>query len=311
MTFPCLQVRTLDNKFFKQINYNKMAITNINGVPYLEDYDPDKPLGKQLYEWGERFGTSTGNNTQTSGTTRNFFAQSPNRNMHLSVDEIVTAGLYRKTYDQDNTRVYMVNSKLRFNNERAFTLPEVLIKAKALEDRFIKEFDGFELILFANSDGAVILQHFEYATPKPNQLILFLEINDKTNYFGSVMRVKLGERIITSKLPFTQIYEFSEAHQVKISKDEIIDLINDGNLKNKFRYILRVLNKISNPVSYISGIAFSKMGDIFKNTIPDFLEELKIAENRWNPDAQGLLSFIWKQRIRAYGTTKYKGKSKT
>ena len=80
--------------------------------------------------------------------------------MHLSVDEIVTAGLYRKTYDQDNTRVYMVNSKLRFNNERAFTLPEVLIKAKAMEDRFIKEFEGFELILFANSDGAVILQHF-------------------------------------------------------------------------------------------------------------------------------------------------------
>lgn len=216
----------------------------------------------------------------------NYFINDNLQNQKLSTS-LIGAKYYndKPIIDENGVTVYAEETITLDGDE----LDEVTITAERIyKNKYSKPFENFELVVFIHTDGALILQQNEEVEAKSNQLVLFLEANNKSNYFGSVLRAKIGSDVKMDDLPFVDIFRFiEEGHPVNISNKEIKALITKSNLKNKGRFLIKVFNTILKPGNKLADFIFSRLANFAKDTIPDFFEKnLKIQENRWNPNVK-------------------------
>lgn len=216
----------------------------------------------------------------------NYFINDNLKNPKLST-ELIGAKYYKDKpiIDENGSTVYAEEIIIIEGGE----LEGAIIHTERIyKNKYAKSFDNFELVVFIHTDGALILQQNDEVEAKSNQLVLFLEANNKSNYFGSVLRAKVGSDVKMDDLPYADIFRFiEEGHPVNISNKEIKELITKSNLKNKGRFLIKVFNTILKPGSKLADFIFSRLANFAKDTIPDFFEKnLKIQENRWNPNAK-------------------------
>ena len=188
---------------------------------------------------------------------------------------------YKTIINEEQLKVYTDPE----NNFPIQTLKEVIL----YENRFERDIDDLKIVLFLSSNGAGILKQYEEVEPTREELILFIETNDKNNLFGSVLRMKAGSDVTNKKdLPFKDIFAFSKEKQTNISNNELKNLIEKGLYQTKptlFSWVINAFTKALDEIfSFFKDDVLGGIGDVFGKTLADGILSLKIDENRWNPN---------------------------
>lgn len=170
-----------------------------------------------------------------------------------------------------------------FNNGDPETLEEVIVYS----NNSYMEFEDFNLSLFTSTNGVTLLQQFKEVEVSSDEVVVFLEIDNPTNFFGTVMRIKVGSNLKGRKdLPYSEIIDFAQDKGISVSPNRIKRLLKKGvkSKKNLFKWVLSSIAKtIGKAVEFVSG----EVGDLFFQTIPEAIDKIRISENRWNPSLEG------------------------
>ncbi|WBV59456.1 hypothetical protein PFY12_10340 [Chryseobacterium camelliae] len=172
-----------------------------------------------------------------------------------------------------------------YSDEPVFTknIEEVII----YRNRFAETIGGIDVVLFASKNGAFLLQLFMEALPQSNELILFLEIDDKYNY-NTVLRAVAGANLTSKKdIPFADLLTFTRKHEVTITPDKLKELIEDGIYRNKVDLISWFLGlkdaAVAKVFNFFTKQIFQEAEKFFAG-ISIGIEGLKISEKGWNPN---------------------------
>lgn len=167
------------------------------------------------------------------------------------------------------------------------TLEGTIEQVTLYRSRFYKKVGDIDVVLFASKNGAFLLQRYMGVLPQSNELILFLEIDDKYNRH-TVMRAVAGSNLTNpDNHEFADILNFARKKEVTISPNALKELIEKGIYKNKANFIIWFL-----------GLKDASIGDIFNSLKMEILQEadqfftgianeiskLKVSENGWNPN---------------------------
>jgi Metallopeptidase toxin 4 len=192
---------------------------------------------------------------------------------------------------------YGNNPKFQQGGITVYTDDDIPIKGGTLDevkvygDRFVKEFNGFNFVLFATKNGALLLEQYKACVPYHDEIVLFLEINDSNNFFGSVMEIKVGEDVLKSKLPIADMIAFMRTKKVNLDTKDIIELIQEGKFQTKpglFSWLYTVYTKVTNA---IVNFVFEGL-DLLNQGIIDLFDYLLIDEKHWNNEAEGYSSMF-------------------
>lgn len=160
-------------------------------------------------------------------------------------------------------------------------LEEVVIE----NNRHYMEFEGLDVVLFAGRDGARLLDQYNRTRVAPNEIALFLEVNDSTNYFGSVVRVLCGDEIKDMPgLPYDEIARFARSKNVEVSATSMKKFIDEGIDATK-NGLMRFLMKCVSAVVKASGFVFDGIAGLFEKTIPEKIDYFRINEESWKGDS--------------------------
>ena len=160
-------------------------------------------------------------------------------------------------------------------------LDEVVIE----NNRFFMDFDGLSVVLYAGRDGARLLDQYSRTQVGSKEIALFLEIDDSTNYFGSVMRILAGSQINSVKgLPHKEIARFAQSKGVSISARDMKDFLKEK-LDGSKGGVIRFLMKCISNVAKVSTFIFDGLAEFFDKTIPDALDVFRIEDDGWNSDS--------------------------
>lgn len=235
----------------------------------------------KTFEFAERFGIDS-----PITESRPKFPQFP---MPFDFTTLNVSQLANKYYgnnaviEKKGLKVYAdEDSKDLFNNNEIETLEEVIVYS----NRSYMEFEDFDLSLFSSTNGVTLLQQFKEVEVSSNEIAVFLEIDNPTNFFGTVMRIKVGSNLEGKKdLPYSDIIEFAKGKDISISPSRIKRLLKKGikSKKNLFKWVLSSIAKtIGKAVEFLSG----EVGDLFYKTIPDAIDSIRISETSWNPNKE-------------------------
>ena len=197
--------------------------------------------------------------------------------------QIATNNNYKNIINEEQLKVYTDPE----SNFPIQTLKEVIVYS----NRYEKDIDDIKIVLFLSSNGVGILKQYEEVEPTKEELILFIETNDKYNLFGSVLRMKAGSDVTNKKnLPFKEIFAFSKEKQTNISNNELKNLIEKGLYQTKPSLISWVINTFTKALDEIFNFfkddVLNGIGDVFGETLANGILSLKIDESRWNPNAK-------------------------
>ncbi|MGE8512910.1 MAG: hypothetical protein ACN6N7_09450 [Chryseobacterium culicis] len=156
------------------------------------------------------------------------------------------------------------------------------------KSRFTQTIAGIDVVLFASKNGAFLLQRFMEALPNSNELILFLEIDDRYNH-NTVMRAVVGAGLTNKKdMPFADILNFTRKHEVTVTPKSLRNLIEKGIYRNKVDFISWFLGlkdkSIGEIFSFFKQEALEGASVFFTQGIAENIVKLRISENGWNPN---------------------------
>ncbi|WP_454047924.1 hypothetical protein [Chryseobacterium sp. Marseille-Q8038] len=156
------------------------------------------------------------------------------------------------------------------------------------KSRFRQTIAGIDVVLFASKNGAFLLQRFMEALPNSNELILFLEIDDRYNH-NTVMRAVAGAGLTNKKdMPFADILSFTRKHEVTVTSKSLRNLIEKGIYRNKVDFISWFLGlkdkSIGEIFSFFKQEALEGTSVFFTQGIAENIVKLRISENGWNPN---------------------------
>jgi len=156
------------------------------------------------------------------------------------------------------------------------------------KSRFRQTIAGIDVVLFASKNGAFLLQRFMEALPNSNELILFLEIDDRYNH-NTVMRAVVGAGLTNKKdMPFADILSFTRKHEVTVTPKSLRNLIEKGIYRNKVDFISWFLGlkdkSIGEIFSFFKQEALEGASVFFTQGIAENIVKLRISENGWNPN---------------------------
>ncbi|KAB1231863.1 zincin-like metallopeptidase toxin domain-containing protein [Chryseobacterium viscerum] len=156
------------------------------------------------------------------------------------------------------------------------------------KSRFSQTIAGIDVVLFASKNGAFLLQRYMEALPNSNELILFLEIDDRYNH-NTVMRAVAGARLANKKdMPFADILSFTRKHEVTVTPKSLKSLIEKGIYRNKVDFISWFLGlkdkSIGEIFSFFKQEALEGASTFFTKGIAENIVKLRISENGWNPN---------------------------
>ncbi len=155
------------------------------------------------------------------------------------------------------------------------------------KSRFSQTIAGIDVVLFASKNGAFLLQRYMEALPNSNELILFLEIDDRYNH-NTVMRAVAGAGLTNKKdMPFADILSFTRKHEVTVTPKSLKNLIEKGLYRNKVDFISWFLGlkdkSIGEIFSFFKKEALEGASAFFTKGIAENIVKLRISENGWNP----------------------------
>ncbi|MGV2452953.1 UNVERIFIED_CONTAM: toxin glutamine deamidase domain-containing protein [Ralstonia mannitolilytica] len=156
------------------------------------------------------------------------------------------------------------------------------------KSRFSQTIAGVDVVLFASKNGAFLLQRYLEALPNSNELILFLEIDDRYNH-NTVMRAVAGAGLTNKKdMPFADILGFTRKHEVTVTPKSLKNLIEKGIYRNKVDFISWFLGlkdkSIGEIFSFFKQEALEAASTFFTEGIAENIVKLRISENGWNPN---------------------------
>lgn len=156
------------------------------------------------------------------------------------------------------------------------------------KSRFSQTIAGIDVVLFASKNGAFLLQRYLEALPNSNELILFLEIDDRYNH-NTVMRAVAGAGLTNKKdMPFADILSFTRKHEVTVTPKSLKNLIEKGIYRNKVDFISWFLGlkdkSIGEIFSFFKQEALEAASTFFTKGIAENIVKLRISENGWNPN---------------------------
>jgi hypothetical protein len=115
-----------------------------------------------------------------NGFTNLLRPQKPMQFTQYYSQEIAQNQDYKKLIHNKGLNVYTDQDEETMNDGE---LNEIVIYS----NRFHKIIDGIEISLFVSKNGARLLRNFKEVIPYSNEIVLFLEKDDKNNLFGSVL----------------------------------------------------------------------------------------------------------------------------
>jgi len=239
----------------------------------------------------------------------NGFPQFP---MPFGFTELNTGQLANKYY---NNRALFKTSKLEvyadeestalFDNGDPVTELEEVI---AYDNQVYKEYKDFDLRLFTSTDGVRLLQQYKEVKVYSNEIVLFLEIDDKTNFFGSVMRVKVGSDLVNKKgLPFADLIASVQEAGINVKPRKIKKLLNRKIYKSKDSLLKWFFSSLSDILGELTDVVTSGLGDLLYETIPKAIYEIRIKDESWNPTVKGFNALLIPDDFEAYIAKKLEG----
>jgi hypothetical protein len=145
---------------------------------------------------------------------------------------------------------------------------------------------NMSVILFISTDGAKITRAYQEVTELyDNEIVLFIEINDKSNYFGSVVRVKSGANINSIGIfPYKNISKLASIFKSDIDESSLNKILTK-HIKNKDSKLVYIVKKsflglLDRVEVFIETFALQGASFVSK-AIADGLGELKLKEERW------------------------------
>jgi len=238
----------------------------IDGIPLFTDLFAPGPLFLNTTSF-------TGNNTASANAPA--FPSSFGFTM-LSVKEIAN-DYYKNNALQGSGNGVTIYSDPE-NDPDIIVLQEVVIES----NKYYADFKDLEIILFASRNGALLLEQYFKATITPKQIVLFLEIDDSTNFFGSVMRIKVGSAVEKMDgLPFAEISNFVRSKKVELEPEDIEKFIKGGIDATKPGILKFLVKAVSYGLRFTS-FAFDGLATFFNKTIPEKLDFFRLSDERWN-----------------------------
>jgi len=167
-------------------------------------------------------------------------------------------------------------------------LQEVIISAYSNEKN--KEFDNLKIRVFVSHDGVKLLQQYKKVQIYDNELALFIELNDKNNFNGSILKVKAGNDLEKMKnFPMKEILAFAKQQAVNMDAKTVKKLLEQAHRSKKgvFYWFTNLMSKIiKNLVAvplFLSKTLAKTLGNAFFKTIPNMLDNLRLKDKDWNP----------------------------
>lgn len=200
------------------------------------------------------------------------------------------AGLFFKNADIINPSTWMtiVNESETVKNEEWLNLE----KAQSNEDKFLASLEGYVVEpviitekapvtyqIFISDDGDklnYLVNNTVQGQPKSNEILIFIEA-DKDVFSKRILHVKVGGEVTFNNMPMYQLI-----HPItEIPKKKLIDLLKASDDKKKFEdeFLLYVRLR-----AQVKEFAFSQISSGLKKAIDKINSEVKIGEDKWNPD---------------------------
>ncbi|MGH2666590.1 zincin-like metallopeptidase toxin domain-containing protein [Flavobacterium sp.] len=249
-------------------------MSTYNGIPIVFD-DGDTNLLGSLFPQGMRGEQSSGGNN---------FPQFPIPVQFTSLSPKDIGNKYYKNntvYEQNGVKVYA---------DEGITFEKELEEVKIYGNRFYKEFKDFTFVLFASKNGALLLNQYKECIVSGNEIALFLEIDDPTNFLGSVMQIKVGTGIDKIKLPIAEMLDFMRTKRVNLESKDIIKLIK-GKYQSKESILSWIGEMFTKIIGGITSFILTSAGTLNQAFISAF-DALLIGDNRWNTEAEGYNAFF-------------------
>jgi hypothetical protein len=165
-------------------------------------------------------------------------------------------------------------------------LPEVIISNYS--SRTILPYDGFFISVFMSNNAASLAKiYIGIGEPKHDELMVFIEVQDKYNTMGTFLKVKVGSDISAKKdLPFRDILLLAKNKKYLINEKSVLNILNREvykQTKSGF-FIFNLIHAILVAKEELEKIVFTEVGEFFGIKVTGWIDELRIDESRWNPD---------------------------
>ncbi|HEX8377693.1 MAG TPA: hypothetical protein VF602_07730 [Pedobacter sp.] len=142
------------------------------------------------------------------------------------------------------------------------------------------------VVLFISTDGAKITRAYQEVTELYyNEIVLFIEVNDKNNYFGSVVKVRTGANISNLGIfPYRNISKLASIFKSNVDESSLREILTDY-VKNKDSeriYLVKkiVLGLLDKVVIYTSKLSMESI-KVVAETIAGGLGALVLADEKW------------------------------
>ncbi|WP_395077140.1 hypothetical protein, partial [Flavobacterium sp.] len=249
---------------------------SINGIPLIWDSEGDKNLFGKLFNQGAQV---------PNLPVSNKFPQFPVNNDFTTLSPKAIGNKY-----YGNNPIYDGKGVTVFADDEIPPNTILLKEVKVYDNDFYKEFEDFSFTLFVSKNGARLLTQYKECEVFSNEIALFLEINDETNFTGSVMEAKAGSAVNQSKLPIAQMLVFMRDNRVNLEEKEIFKLIN-GAFSSRNSLIHWLYSAVIRGATGITTFVFDGLNALNQGIISIF-DALIIEEKHWNTEAKDYSNFF-------------------
>ena len=220
----------------------------------------------------------------------NFTSLSTNQlaNKYYNNNEVFSNSGFKVYFDEESKGIIDDTNPVQ-------ELDEVVVKA--FRNARSKEFDNFKLVMFTSTDGVKILQQYKQVDVNPDEIAVFFELDNSTNVFGSVMRIKVGVNILKNEnLPYREILEFATKDRngvaINLNQNKLKRLIKKGVYKDKENLFSFVISTLTDGLSSVIQYTAGGIGNFFFTSIPKELSKLKFTDKDWDTETEGYNPFF-------------------
>ncbi|WP_284462826.1 hypothetical protein [Chryseobacterium sp.] len=172
----------------------------------------------------------------------------------------------------------------------------------------VKNF-AFKVIIFSSTEATKLKECFEVSSPKGREILIFVEDNSKDNVSGTYGAIKISEDVITflnskKRLAYdvydnTEIYKEIKAVVPELTDDQIKSLLQKGYIEDTRIDIAKTYFKVASFFSSGISLIHPSLGILTNDAmraatssvlekVIETIEEARLEENRWQPDAPEL-----------------------
>ncbi|AZA78817.1 hypothetical protein EG347_15530 [Chryseobacterium sp. G0186] len=172
----------------------------------------------------------------------------------------------------------------------------------------VKNF-AFKVIIFSSTEATKLKECFDVSSPKGREILIFVEDNSTDSVSGTYGAIKISEDVLTflnskERLSYdvydnTNIYKEIKAVVPELTDDQIKNLLQKGYIEDTRINIAKTYFKVASFFSSGISLIHPSLGILTNDAmraatssvlekIIETIEEARLEENRWQPDAPEL-----------------------